>query len=292
MSLEEASRTLWWSVQATHGEGGVWRWGPQRRSEPTHVTLGRSYSQEASALLHMMAFLMGHCKQVQTNKKLNPWKWKVKNLARKARRSQPCPGWEGVCTGTGPTSTVCWWAHFVKDISRGISQVLFKKQRKKEKKKLFKDIFCAGLVRWGSLRGPIGTGAPGPPRGCAGGNPGARQPGLCLHRNWAGQGKPLETLGSVKVSGFSFPHTLCILLHPYFKNIQIHSTEYTRMCSRCLKISLASGKWGWARWVDVYAVPCLQQCWGWPAPQRECWGHCPERHPQTSLISANERNTY
>lgn len=127
----------------------------------------------------------------------------------------------------------------------GSVRCCLKNKERKKKKKAVQGHF---LRRLGQVRQPQGTDrgrSPGPCPGRCWWEPRALQPGLCLHRNWVGQWKPLETLGSVKnVSGSSFPHTLCILLHPYFKNIQIHSTEYTRMCSRCLKIPLASGKWG------------------------------------------------
>lgn len=71
----------WWQKQPvelvmacadyiTHKEGGVWGGGPQRNSEPTQVTLEKSYSQQAPALLLMMASLIGYCRSSST------WKWK------------------------------------------------------------------------------------------------------------------------------------------------------------------------------------------------------------------------
>ena len=62
--------------------------------------------------------------------------------------------------------------------------------KNKERKKLFKDISCAGVVTWGSHRGMMGAGARGPPWGYRAGNPGTPpQPGLCWGRNWVGQVK-------------------------------------------------------------------------------------------------------
>ena len=178
---------------------------------------------------------------------------KVKSLAWQAR-TEPAPSRVRrlFTQGPAPAAPSVGELPSLRTFHVGSVRCCFKN---KERKKLFKDISCAGVVTWGSRRGLMGAGAQGPPWGYRAGNSGTLSSARTLLGQELGgssQGKPWETGLSESFWIIFLPYPTVFFSIPVFKIYKYLHTEYTRMHSMCLKISLVSGEWGWTGTVGPF----------------------------------------